>query len=372
MDKKFSLVLKHIEELPPLSHIPQKLLELTRNACVDVKTISKLISLEPALVCKILELVNSSFYGLKRKINSIDEAIIILGTSSINTLAFSFYNIQMIKLFPIKFDMTMLWKNSIAMAILSKIISRRLGYINPDEAFVAGLLHNVGFMIIMQFYPEEYKIVLNSKLSDITLNEKRHIGITHEEIGSILLEQWNFPIEITKSIHIYENQQHSKLDEILLIANLLSIVNGSDFENTIKYNKSMLENWNLQPQDYKDILKDLDGKYESLIEFFDLNIKVDAKKTNDKEFVFISKDKELVQWIEVIFEYNSLNLEIHTANENFENKIILIDGNEPIELFAQVANTAKKVIAYDKKVANYANLPFAFSAKTLEEVINEQ
>lgn len=194
---------KEISHIATLPEVTVKIIELVEDPNSTAQDLHKIISNDPALCSRILKVVNSSFYGLPGQIGSINRAIVLLGLNAVKNIAISASLAKLFKggqLCP-AFSAKDLWAHSVHTAAAAKLIadSRKLGL--PDEAFLAGLMHDIGVMVELQFNRNGLIEVMNNlkvgkdgvpgaSMLDL---EKQTFQATHQDFGRGLCEKWKFP-----------------------------------------------------------------------------------------------------------------------------------------------------------------------------------
>lgn len=185
----------HIATLP---EITLKIIETVENPDSTANDLHKLIETDPALCARVLKVVNSAFYGLPGQIGSINRAIVLLGMNAVKNIAIA---ASLAKLFQggrltPRFSARDLWTHSIAVGAGVKLLAEKINLKLPDEAFLAGLIHDLGMMIEMQSMPaklvEAFDHVHKGGLS-LMEAEMQVIGATHQDFGKGLCEKWKFP-----------------------------------------------------------------------------------------------------------------------------------------------------------------------------------
>ena len=145
--------LKSSPQLPTLPAIAIQVLELTRKENVNITEIADLIANDPALSTKILKTVNSPFYGLPKQVSTISHALVILGLQAVKTLALGFSLLTNLKSdsgggTEGGFDYLQFWKRSIYSAVAGKLLARKLSIVQQEEAFLCGLLADIGILVL--------------------------------------------------------------------------------------------------------------------------------------------------------------------------------------------------------------------------------
>ncbi len=219
MDKEFlrKKIFAKINNLPALPVVIPKLLNLLEKRETTTSQIVDTVSHDPALTSKILQVANSAYYGFPQKISSLDRAIALLGFNMVKSLALSIGVIHTLPrtTFQQRFSHEDLWVHSLAVATLMRQLGKsiKLDTEASETLFVIGLLHDVGKIVLDQFFTEEFHKALSLMASDPTIPfheaELETIGIDHGETGGLLLSRWRFPQSIVQPIHA-----HHQKDEI--------------------------------------------------------------------------------------------------------------------------------------------------------------
>lgn len=209
--------IREISHIATLPEVTLKIVELVENPKSTAQDLHKLISTDPALCSRILKVVNSSFYGLPGQIASINRAIVMLGLNAVKNIAIA---ASLAKLFrggelTSGFSAKDLWTHSNATSIAAKMLADSLKLGLSDEAFLAGLVHDIGVMVEMQF--DRSKLVdIFEKLgngkdgpaANMLEVEESILGANHQDFGIGLCEKWKFP----KSFAAVTGYHHRPLD----------------------------------------------------------------------------------------------------------------------------------------------------------------
>lgn len=210
--------IKGISHIATLPEITVKIIELVEQPTSTAQDLHNVIANDPALCSRILKVVNSAFYGLPRQIGSINRAIVLLGLNAVKNIAIA---ASLTKLFrggelcP-NFSARDLWVHSIATAACSKLICDTLKIGLPDEAFLAGLIHDIGMMVEVQALREQLVQVFDeidvddagAPTQDMRELEQSIIGADHCAFGAALCETWKFP----KSFAYVTGHHHNPME----------------------------------------------------------------------------------------------------------------------------------------------------------------
>lgn len=274
--QKIISILKKIEDLPTLPKIISKIMEVFEDPYANAENLTKVISLDQTLTLKTLKLANSAYYGFPRQIEDVTEAIVVLGFLTVRNLILtsSIYDIFIKDKEKNKtefdFDITNLWRHSISVAIITKNLVQKIniGHIlDEKEVFTLGIIHDIGKIFLDIYFNNDFhKILKNHRLNPdkpITEIEKNILGITHSEIGALIIDKWNLPEIYIIPVKYHHNPSFIKSNYytlILYIADILSYYYSSTFnlDNFLKnLNELVRENDNIDLKniDYVEILK---------------------------------------------------------------------------------------------------------------------
>lgn len=207
-------VVNNIRELPALPSVVLDLISSFERENVDVTTLADKISTDQALAAKTLRLANSSFYGLAAKVKTVKQAIVVLGFDSARALAVAS---GVIDSFGHgkggEIDVIEFWRHSVAAAVCARSVARSC-QLDQDDAFIAGLLHDIGRLVLATGFPEEYRQAVQFAAEhDVAISEAevQVLGVDHQRIGQMLAEGWKFPAVIQRAI----GQHHTPAREDL-------------------------------------------------------------------------------------------------------------------------------------------------------------
>ena len=196
-------VIETIGELPTSPNVVSAIMGLTSDLNTEITKLSRVLSADQALTAKVLRLSNSPFYGRVRGVGSLDEAIMILGFFTIRSLvvassAYSMFNKGNDNSYEGR-----LWAHSLATAMCARITARRVGIKQIEEVFLAGLLHDIGILILLKKMRKDYSGVIkevNKSGCDLVEVEQNLLGFSHPELGALILDRWNFPPILSHSV----------------------------------------------------------------------------------------------------------------------------------------------------------------------------
>ena len=267
IDMDIKSLRKKVENINSLPTIPSTLKQISKiieDPVISLKEIGDFISNDPALTTKILKIVNSAFYGFPGRISSASHATVLLGSNVIKGLLVGASVFELMQN-----AMLGLWEHSLGCAITSRLMAKRKGLKDYDDIYAAGLLHDIGKIILLLEFPKEYKEAMNeAKLKNITIVETEgdHFIANHADIGSWLAEKWLFPRNLVEVIKYHHNPHLSKnapietaivhLADILLRAKGVGFA-GDPFVPAV--NSVAFEALKLSETDLKEILEEMEN-----------------------------------------------------------------------------------------------------------------
>ena len=224
-----------VGEIPTLPVIYQELFRKMQDPDVAVPEIAEIISLDQALAIKVLHLVNSAFYGHSKQIKTISRAVVILGFQAVRSaaLAISVFDNFKDEESSTQVDMRKFWEHSIAVGAITKVLAEAHLRQQREEAFIVGLLHDVGKLIEKRYFPDDFEEVCTAAMQQHLSwyqCEKRIFNINHAGMGGTLFRAWHFPpsvVEVVRHHHTPESAlTHSQLASLVHVADWMSYEMG--------------------------------------------------------------------------------------------------------------------------------------------------
>lgn len=246
IDDKIRSVLNRIEHIAPLPGTVERVVSMLDNPEVKLDEVAEVLRLDPGLTSTLLRVSNSAFYGLRSKIGSVKKALQILGTDKLRQLVIVAGIMQKFSSVPHDFAVKF-WENAMRTAECSKAIGKYCRIAELDELFVCGLLHNVGEMVIKQFFPAQW-----GEIQDILVAKKNHtdaekqvLCATHADIGGLLFHIWKLPKPTIQSSMFHHHDLHmlAHMPGLVgesFIVHMASTICGLDPEiNAFNYSKAL-------------------------------------------------------------------------------------------------------------------------------------
>jgi two-component system, cell cycle response regulator len=219
--------------LPSFPQAAAKLIEVSRADTVSLKDFARIIETDPGLSVQVLRIVNSPVYGLARKITSLSDAVVLLGMDEIRkqALGMTLFKHMVQNGRATSFDMLLFWRHSLSVAVLGFEIARAVRYPDPDEAYVAGLLHDVGKIFMAAQGRADYGefiLGLTQETERVIEMERSTLGLGHDQVGAWFCDLWKLPEKLAAAVRYhhetFDGQGLADSEKILI-----SIVSLADF-----------------------------------------------------------------------------------------------------------------------------------------------
>jgi putative nucleotidyltransferase with HDIG domain len=218
-------VLDHAQKLPSLPSLVMEILESFDNERMDVSTLAKKIANDQALVSRVMRVANSAFFGLSGQVGTIFEAISVLGFNNLRGLVTAAAIINASPKNLGQFDLAAFWRHGICTAACAKALAKRLG-LNPEIAFTAGVLHDIGKLIIAMEHPSAARPADAGSDEQSLAAERNLTGYDHAALGGELAKRWKFPQPIRDAIRLHHSPQDASasggLSDVVYVANLFA------------------------------------------------------------------------------------------------------------------------------------------------------
>jgi putative nucleotidyltransferase with HDIG domain len=215
-------VVQKVKDLAALPQVVHQIIQLTNNPNASAKDLERLISIDQGMSTRVLNTVNSAYYGFSRKIASIKDAVVLLGFKAVRNLAMT---VSVFDLFVGKTDRQNLrrgkwWRHSIDTALCARLIASQVAGVSPDEAYTAGLLHDIGKPLLDRHGGAPYEQVedLLAQGMPELLAEQQVYGCDHAEVGYAVSLHWGFPEKLVEAIGCHHMESADGLSDAPLTA----------------------------------------------------------------------------------------------------------------------------------------------------------
>lgn len=269
-----------VGDLPPLPHIASRLIEIVSDTNSNAGDLEKLISRDQALAVRVLKIANSALFGRRGTISSVSRAVVTLGFKTVHSLVIAASTETLFRSNSTNFKDKLLWEHAVAVALAAGFLARECRYAGAEEAFLGGLLHDIGKVVLDANLGERYQQVLERVYNEgVTFVEAERdmLGFDHAEVGSLVIKKWNLPPSIEEAIRLHHRTQGALLDPtlcaIVSLANSLCVQTGIGPERRPEMDLGQLEATNrlqLTPERLTLIAKLVESRLVEEKELFNL------------------------------------------------------------------------------------------------------
>ena len=224
-------LLNRVDAIPHNFHIAIKVAKMLDDFNVNIQELSKIIGTDQSFTVQLLKLCNSAQYGFSRKIVTVNDAITRLGFKTLKSLVFVVVSKGSFNRQIEGYDLAKgeLWRNSLSCAVYSKYLAEISEYKDPELAFTAGLLRDIGKLIIHEYVKEEYDNIVNLVTSEnigFSEAEEKILGYNHSQVGAKIAAKWNFPKVLEETIEFHHSPKKAK--NTCVDKKLINIVHVAD------------------------------------------------------------------------------------------------------------------------------------------------
>ncbi len=238
MQPRVQQILDTVDRLHPIPSSVSRILKEIDSPFTTVAVIAEYIGLDQALAALVLQVANSVTMGYTRTCTTIREGVMRIGLKRLKSILLTSNAVSAMqnqKLPGYNLGAGELWNHSTTTAIVCEKVAREINYPDPEEAYVSGLLHDVGKLILDQFVLNDYtRIILFKQQYNLSLwqVEDKLIGINHARVGGLIGERWSFPPHLIESIYFHHNPGQAKENRLLpAIVNLGNSITANHFQS---------------------------------------------------------------------------------------------------------------------------------------------
>lgn len=210
------------DHVPPFPKVAQQVMKMLEDENTKASTLAEVIQYDGTITANILKTCNAAYYGLSRKVTSLEDAVVVLGQGMLKDIIVTSSSVGFFKGKAgdgYMLEEGDLWKHAVAVAIMAKSLSPHFKGVEKGAAFTTGLLHDIGKRFINSFVGSEFKKIMDQahgEKSSFFEAEKKALGISHAELGGLILEKWQFDQEMVTAVK--RHHDHFALKEGGLVA----------------------------------------------------------------------------------------------------------------------------------------------------------
>lgn len=272
--------------LPSLPHILLRVLDMCNRDETSLRTIADIIGKDSALSSKVIGASNTARFGRKNNFTSLEHKLALIGLDMVQTIAISssvyqvFNNLSSSP----EFDLKVFWGHSLTSAFMAKQIAQEMSYPHPEEAYLTGLLLDIGQLVLWSNYPKQYAALLADKVDDLQhmARERAELGNNHCEVGSWLVSSWNLNSFMADAV-LYHHMPQDKIADahsLIQIANVAASLSmsGADMEERFEAGARLL---GITPAVFQTIVDNTRKLVSEVAQSLEIEIDMDAPAPAD-------------------------------------------------------------------------------------------
>ncbi len=277
-------ILSSTVQLPPFPALLHKVLQVMDDSKSSAQDVVDILQYDQAITANILAVCNSAYFALNRPVHSLREALVRIGFNQLMEIilsrgsAFLFY--RAFKGYDL--EEGALWRHSVTCGLLSQVISRRVEGKSTPTQFTAGLLHDVGKVVLSEFVKDQYgeiKRLVEKKCFSFMEAEKEVLGIDHAELGGKISEQWQFPEMIVSAIRYHHTPdrapQHRELVNLIYLCDVVALltgIGGGSDGLSYRADQGVMQQFRLQEEDVEKFIIEVDEGLKKVESLLNLNV----------------------------------------------------------------------------------------------------
>jgi HD-like signal output (HDOD) protein len=309
-----------IEDLPTLPAVAQKLLVLLQDPDYTAAEVCTVIESDQALAARILKLVNSPAYGIARDIKSVDRAVVLLGSDALKNVVMCAGVSAAMEAMGGGVELEGFWRHAAFVGAAARLLAERTQLVPPGEAFLAGLVHDIGELALDVVQPERWRRVLDLGARERLANEKRYLGMTHQRAGQILLGAWCLPddlVAVARDHHLPREILSSDRPVVSLVAmgDLLSRVAGAGVDLPLEERllARLLAAVDLSVDELGDVLREIDQRLAAQSAFLGVEApaavsRAGLRREPPAQVVLLSAGKRRLAWLHQLCCYHGVEV----------------------------------------------------------------
>jgi len=270
--------------------LPQTLLEIIKIAGAEDSStgdLTRIILRDPPLTVKLLKLANSAIYGRPQRVATVNQAVVLLGFRAVKSLALStsVYDLFSAQAGFLEKQLKRFWRHCLETAVYAQLFAARTGYPVQEEAFIGGLLHDLGLIVLASVFPEQYRDLWNKPLPEggIAAAEDQELGINHAEAAACLFADWGLPEILVDAVRYHhlagKSDELHEMDKLTLLVALSDMMGRHQLEpssaaegGTVDEKYRLAQSLQLNAGDLRDVDSWVTANLSTIAAYLDIDI----------------------------------------------------------------------------------------------------
>jgi len=275
-------LLRKFNNVKTIPHVAIQLTRLISDPDSSMRDFESIIKMDPTLVLRLLKVVNSTYYGLRKKVDSISRAVVIIGTNNLRNMIATEALKDIFKAGSEEacFSRKRLWLHSAAVAVCGQMIAERIFSQNAEDVFLCGILHDIGMIVEDQTANTDFMAAVNAYTpggEPITAFETAYVGTDHCMVGHLVARDWKLPPDVQEGIKnhhgLFEEITPSSMTGIIQMAEYLTA--KMDFkalpDMQLRLSSPLVAHMRENIDEYKVLIKDLPTAMSSAKELYEMS-----------------------------------------------------------------------------------------------------
>lgn len=313
-----------VHRLPSLPHVLVDMLHACQGNKASFQELANIISRDAAIASRVVSLANSSFFSRGTPINSLERALLVLGTDTIKTIVITASIQQFFSGFNSSHTryLKAFWKRSLSCALISKSLAILTSYPNPEEAYLAGLLHNIGELVLQTNYTDTFDSLLaeNATEAERCKQEKNTYQVTHAEVGAWLVKTWGLNDFLADAIEFHHAPDSTILDahHLVKMVYLSSLLSEPLPQPPSKHFEVAEQLFELNASLVSEIITKIDSEVISIARSLGIKLELDMDPSAETDQADEQKQIELAKQVRNIGLLQTATSELNRANSKHE------------------------------------------------------
>lgn len=323
--------------LPSLPQALLQIMDLAERDDVGLAEIGAVVSQDAGLAAKIISTANSAYYSRGRSISNIDQCLSVMGAAQVRRIALNQSVAELFGRFQKTsgFDMRYFWYHVLCVAITARELAKRLGYANVDEAYLAGLLHDVGQLALLSVAADRYLPIFKSATGEQRLmqEEQKTFGLAHPEVGAWLAQRWNLHSFLADAL-LYHHEPLARVRDAHILVQIVTLANlfNNLFEGEVQLEDGDIAFWELTVDEAKAFVQAAEEEAQNIASALGIEILARKEMPRFSQAQDESAHASLAQAVSVRLEAQSTLPEA-------------LDGRNQDEVYLGILRSAKMLFA---------------------------
>ncbi len=273
-------IISSIEQLPPFPQVALKVMEMVQDEDISFRELAKVIQLDQSMTANLLKICNSPFFGLRRKVSSVQEALVYLGQKYFMEVIMEMASAGYFREGQRGYDLAKgeLWRHSVACALASQLLEKEIGLQESSLLFTTALLHDIGKVVLSEFVAEALEDIRRrvDEGASFLEAEEEVLGVDHAALGGMIAERWSFPEEMVRAIRLHHRPEEDweGLTPLVYLADILCLQMGiGTGVDGLQYRAKdeVLRRFGLGDRDLMGVMVELEARLEQAEAMINLN-----------------------------------------------------------------------------------------------------